>query len=72
MAVDIEALEAFIKKAGEKKYGKKKTRKKAFEDYQKYRLGLHDPETGVERIPTRLRKAAPKPNQPLSGVTKND
>tara|TARA_A200000159_G_scaffold5177_1_gene4790 strand:- start:3806 stop:4009 length:204 start_codon:yes stop_codon:yes gene_type:complete len=65
MPVNQEALEQFIKKANEKKYAKKKSRKQAFDDFQKWKDGKLDKETTLPKPPTRGRmakaKAKPKP-----------
>ena len=39
MPVDEKAFEDFIKKAHDKKYAKKKTRKQAFDDFAKWKEG---------------------------------
>lgn len=56
MPATTEQLEAFVKRANEKKYAKKKSRKTAFEDYKKWKDGKYDQETGLPRPPTRLRR----------------
>ena len=56
MPVSQEQLEAFVKRANEKKYAKKKSRKTVFEDYKKWKDGKYDQETGLPKPPTRLRK----------------
>jgi|TARA_R110000796_G_scaffold18960_2_gene57056 hypothetical protein len=63
MPVDEKALEDFIKKAHDKKYAKKKTRKQAFDDFRKWKDGKLDQETTLPRPPTRgrLASANPKP-----------
>jgi hypothetical protein len=63
MPVDEKALEDFIKKAHDKKYAKKKTRKQAFDDFKKWKDGKLDQETTLPKAPTRGRmaKAKPKP-----------
>ncbi len=59
MTVSQEALEAFVKKANEKKYAKKKTRKVAFDDFKKWKDGKYDKDTGLPRPPSRLRRQRP-------------
>jgi|TARA_A200000159_G_scaffold80550_1_gene74611 hypothetical protein len=63
MPVDEKAFEDFIKKAHDKKYAKKKTRKQAFDDFAKWKEGKLDQETTLPKPPTRGRmaKAKPKP-----------
>lgn len=56
MRVNQETIEQFVKRANAKKNAKKKTRKQAFEDYQKWKDGKYDQETGLPRPPTRLRR----------------
>ena len=56
MPVSQEQLEAFVKKAMEKKHAKKKTRKQAFDDFQKWKDGKYDKDTGLPKPPTRLRR----------------
>ena len=56
MPVSQEQLEAFVKKAMQKKHAKKKTRKQAFEDFQKWKDGKYDKDTGLPKPPTRLRR----------------
>lgn len=55
MSIDQSAIEDFIKKAAQKKYGKKKTRKQAYDDFQKWKEGKVDKDTTLPRPPTRLR-----------------
>ena len=55
MSIDVKAFEDFIKKAAQKKYGKKKTRKQAYDDFQKWKDGKVDKDTTLPRPPTRLR-----------------
>lgn len=55
MSIDVKAFEDFIKKASQKKYGKKKTRKQAYDDFQKWKDGKVDKDTTLPRPPTRLR-----------------
>lgn len=61
MAADEKALEAFVKKANAKKYDKRKTRKQAFDDFQKWKDGKLDKDTGLPKPPTRLRRPPTKP-----------
>jgi|TARA_R110002124_G_scaffold189027_1_gene356269 hypothetical protein len=55
MMEDASKFDAFIKKANDKKYAKKKTRKQAFSEFQAYRDGKLDQDTGLPRPPLRLR-----------------
>jgi|MDTG01.3.fsa_nt_gb hypothetical protein len=55
MIEDTSKFDAFIKKANDKKYAKKKTRKQAFNEYQAYRDGKLDKETAMPRPHGRMR-----------------
>jgi len=55
MSIDQNALEEFVKKAAQKKFSKKKTRKQAFDDFQKWQEGKVDKDTTLPRPPTRIR-----------------
>lgn len=74
MPADNKALEAFVKKANDKKYEKKKTRKQAFDDYQKWKDGKLDKDTTLPKAPTRGRmaKANPKPKPTTTVEFKNE
>jgi len=58
MIEDTSKFDAFIKKANDKKYAKKKTRKQAFNEYQAYREGKLDKDTALPRPPGRMRGKA--------------
>lgn len=53
-------LEEYIDNARRRKERKKQSRKVAFSDYRKYRDGVYDQDTGLPKLPTRLRKSAKK------------
>lgn len=55
MSIDQSAIEDFIKKCSQKKNAKKKTRKQAYDDFQKWKEGKVDKDTTLPRPPTRLR-----------------
>ena len=55
---DLEAKWAgFIQNANEKKYAKKKTRKQAFDEFQKWKDGKLDKDTAMPKAPSRGRMA---------------
>jgi hypothetical protein len=59
---DLEAKWAgFIQNANEKKYAKKKTRKQAFDEFQKWKDGKLDKDTAMPKAPSRGRMAKIKP-----------
>jgi len=51
----------FIKKANDKKYAKKKTRKQAFDEFQQWKAGKLDKDTALPKAPSRGRMARIKP-----------
>tara|TARA_R110000803_G_scaffold33454_2_gene73264 strand:+ start:178 stop:345 length:168 start_codon:yes stop_codon:yes gene_type:complete len=55
MSINQSAIEDFIKKSSQKKNAKKKTRKQAYDDFQKWKEGKVDKDTTLPRPPTRLR-----------------
>ncbi len=61
MTEDANRFDAFIKKANDKKYAKKKTRKQAFDEFQKWKDGKLDKDTAMPKAPSRGRMAKIKP-----------
>ena len=69
MSINQSAIEDFIKKSSQKKNAKKKTRKQAYDDFQKWKEGKVDKDTTLPRPPTRLRWVVFQTNH-ICGVIK--
>ena len=57
---DEKAIETFLQKANEKKFGGKKSMKQVLSDYRKWKDGKLDKETTLPKRPTKGRMANAK------------
>jgi hypothetical protein len=59
MSEDEDKFGVFLKKSHDKKYARKKTRKAAFDDFQKWKDGKVDHDTTLPRPPARGKRRKP-------------